>query len=346
MKSNNLNINRQIVISNQINEARFKMNRAEQKLFLYCIGSVDNQADVLNTKFRMSVKDFAEFLELKSNKVYDEMIKTTANMASRVIQFAKPDGKFHQIPVLAEVIYDKGEIEIEVNRNLAPYLIDLKSNFTKFSLQEVLSFRSVYSMRIYQLLCQWNYQERAIYSIKELRFMLDIEPEEYKLYSNFKMKVLEIAYKEINQSSTMQFSYQEIKTGRKVTDINFIIKKITKPKVKTEAKKSVILEVEPTTNIQALPENTSSEFQLRIQQEPEPETLPPVYKRLIALGYSSQNALNLISTNPHDFLEYIFEKSKIEDRQKIINRAGYYGTLIAQYRAKPAQKENMSLRIC
>jgi plasmid replication initiation protein len=162
MKSNNLNINRQIVISNQINEARFKMNRAEQKLFLYCIGSVDNQADVLNTKFRMSVKDFAEFLELKSNKVYDEMIKTTANMASRVIQFAKPDGKFHQIPVLAEVIYDKGEIEIEVNRNLAPYLIDLKSNFTKFSLQEVLSFRSVYSMRIYQLLCQWNYQERVI----------------------------------------------------------------------------------------------------------------------------------------------------------------------------------------
>ena len=55
-----LNSKKQIIISNQINEARFKMSKAEQKLFLYCIGVVNNKNDVLNTTFEMSVKDFAD----------------------------------------------------------------------------------------------------------------------------------------------------------------------------------------------------------------------------------------------------------------------------------------------
>jgi plasmid replication initiation protein len=120
-------------------------------------------------------------------------------------------------------------VEIKVNSELAPYLIDLKSQFTRYSLSEVLNFKSLYSIRIYQILCQWNFKEEKKYSIEELRFMLNIEAHEYTRYNDFKKDVLEKASKEINKSSTLKFAYKEVKTGRKITHIVFIIKQAVKP---------------------------------------------------------------------------------------------------------------------
>ena len=327
MPSKPLNSDRQIVVSNQINEARFKMSRAEQKLFLYCIGIVDNKANVLNNTFEMSVKDFAEFLELKSNKVYKDTQKTTKDLISRVLEFYDYNGDFIQMPILSKVVYKKGVVEIKVNSELAPYLIDLKSRFTKYYLSEVLSFKSVYSMRIYQILCQWSNKQTVTYSVEHLRFLLNIEPEEYTRYNDFKRKVLESALQEINKLSTLKYYYKEIKTGKKITSIAFIIERPIRVKTKDEAKQKV-----PQVVI----------FEEKTISKPDPVLNTPAFNgvaselhafraKLESLGLNSQKSAEILAENDVGYLEYVFNKSKIESRSNVENKAGYLLSLINTY---------------
>lgn len=323
-----LNANKQIVVSNTINEARFKMTKAEQKLFLYCVGIVDNKENHLNTKFEMNVKDFAEFLEISKNKrVYQDMIKITSDMASRVIQFTKEDGSLHQIPALAEVIYKKGFVTLEVNRNLAPYLIDLKKQFTQYSLQEVIQFKSIYSMRIYQILNQWVYKGSVECTIDKLRFMLSIEENEYKLYGDFKRKVLEVAYKEINKNSVLKYTYKELKTGRKVTSILFTIKQAKKPKTEQ------IQEKLPAVQIKEKTEDTKPDINFVMIDYPQDnQQISEVVQRLVALGYTKQNSQKILEECGEDYILFALQKSKVEERSKIDNKAGYFTSVIGTYK--------------
>jgi len=55
--------------------------------------------------------------------------------------------------------------------------------------------------------------------------MLGIDPKEYKTYNNLKRKVILVAHKEINEKTDIRFEFCEIKLGRKVNEIGFIIQK-------------------------------------------------------------------------------------------------------------------------
>lgn len=59
--------------------------------------------------------------------------------------------------------------------------------------------------------------------ISELKTILGIEKTKYKLYGHFKNKVLEIAEREINEKTDILIQIEEIKTGRKITAIKFLI---------------------------------------------------------------------------------------------------------------------------
>ena len=55
--------------------------------------------------------------------------------------------------------------------------------------------------------------------------MLKVTEKSYNLYSNFKAKVLAISEREINEKTDLNISYEEIKSGKKVTSIKFHISK-------------------------------------------------------------------------------------------------------------------------
>lgn len=408
MKIKELSSNKQVVIANKINEAKFKMTKAEQKLFLYCIGMVDNNPENLESVLEIPILEFAKYLEIDSREVYRDMKSITKRFRSRYVEFEKAEEGFMRVINIVSYIdyYEKDrKIILKVNNDFRPYLIGLKAYFTQYSLQETIQFKSVYSMRLYQILSQWTYKQSVEYSIEKLRFMLDIEHTEYKLYGDFKRKVLEVAYKEINKSSTLRFDYQEIKTGKKITSINFIIKKHTKPKIqlpKTDIKNTPEhqkLEKRATPEVAALPvpnfvfsENSSKEitdeefikFVTNPKVYPSKIDLPNVLEvpkkefsqdkktsvtfssisslseqfmeldlRLTKLGFSSSKVNQIITEYGLDYLVFVFDKSKIETREKIENKAGYFQSVVntyketykAQNEALEAQKAQSKLNI-
>ena len=90
---------------------------------------------------------------------------------------------------------------------------------------------SAYAVRIYELLAQHREIGSRTLSLVALREALGIEPEEYKLTSNFTRKVIDISVEQINDHSDLAVSYKPIKTGRAITDFAFKIKnKDVKPK--------------------------------------------------------------------------------------------------------------------
>lgn len=87
----------------------------------------------------------------------------------------------------------------------------------------MFQFNSRYSCRIYELLKRFIKIGHRNLSIEELRNKLGIDCDKYKLYSDFKRKVILKAQKEINKKSDIQFDFQEVKKGRKVESLKFFM---------------------------------------------------------------------------------------------------------------------------
>ena len=96
------------------------------------------------------------------------------------------------------------------------------THWGKLERDVTLHFRSRYSLSLYELLMKrinlkWKWKEQ--FDVGELRSLLGVPEGKLKAYKTFKQKVLEPARQEVNGLSNIDFQYEEMKTGRKVTSI-------------------------------------------------------------------------------------------------------------------------------
>ncbi|MEY2888206.1 MAG: hypothetical protein RL027_546, partial [Pseudomonadota bacterium] len=124
--------------------------------------------------------------------------------------------------------YETNTIAYRFNDSFIMYFTDICKDYFKLSVQEVIALNSTHAIRIYQILkTKQNMTQCAFeYNVLELKKMINIQ-DKYKLYSDFKRKVIELAKQQINNSEASQFNidYEEIKTGKAVTSIKFHILK-------------------------------------------------------------------------------------------------------------------------
>ncbi|MEK6452373.1 MULTISPECIES: replication initiation protein [unclassified Myroides] len=98
-------------------------------------------------------------------------------------------------------------------------LMDFSKGYRKYELVTAMSFQSEYSMRFYELFS--NQAKPINYSIEELKEMFCIT-NKYKLTADFLRYVVEPAKKELDEKSPYTFIYKPLKTGRKITSLQFI----------------------------------------------------------------------------------------------------------------------------
>lgn len=133
-------------------------------------------------------------------------------------------------------------VTLQFQPQIMPYLIELKKNFTKYALSDVMRLNSKYSIILYKWLCMF-YNQYEHYSVKggrraeqveayrnpsikisELRSLTDTI-NEYKDMSNFTKRVLDNSLKEINDHTSFNVTYDKIKKGRSIDRIVFHIEK-------------------------------------------------------------------------------------------------------------------------
>ena len=101
----------------------------------------------------------------------------------------------------------------------------LKEHYTRYELIYTLRFRCKYSIRLYELVKSVHFHDLAPYtvrySVEDLAGLIGAE--RYRQYKDFKSRALSPAVQEINEYSDKDLTFEEIKTGRKVTAIEFTI---------------------------------------------------------------------------------------------------------------------------
>jgi len=122
-----------------------------------------------------------------------------------------------------EINEENDTLEFEISTKLKPYLLELKRNFTTYGLINIRNLRSSYSIRIYELLKQYAKIGYRQFSMEELRAKLGIPPEKYERYSQFKLRVIQKPQEDLREYTDIAFTFEELKTSRKVTAIYFRI---------------------------------------------------------------------------------------------------------------------------
>ena len=237
-KSNQPNKSKGILLikkSNNLIESRYKFDVWEMRFFLSVLSKIerdDQDFDVYRIKYRDVIRDF----DIKSNRSY-ELLKeaaksimdksVTINYEENGVERAEKYHVIRKINYLENVkdalltdVADHEYIDVTIEPELRPFLLQLSKNFTAYDFRNVAKLGS-YAIRIYELLKQYESIGTRRLGIEEMKQMLEVV-NEYPLFANFYQSVIEPSVREINKYTDLKVATPEkIKDGKKVVALDF-----------------------------------------------------------------------------------------------------------------------------
>lgn len=225
-------LNGTIVIKhNALIEAKYQLpNLQEQRIILMLLAQIKKTDEDFKC-YRITVADFSEILGIRVDRMYAELEQTLKNLMTRTISIKKDEKSFLIMNWLssAEYIHGSGYVELAFDPKLKPYLLQLKNHFTQYKTDTVLHFKSIYSIRLYELLKKEAFKEKngqfsVYFEYEDLRDKFGIGKKEYLQFNDFKRKTIEPATREISDKTDLIIADVKYgKTGRKITNITFFV---------------------------------------------------------------------------------------------------------------------------
>ncbi len=232
----------QVVKSNHIIEASYRLSLIEQRIILSAISQVNRGSQVTDeVLYSVAATDFARITGMSLGDSYKELKDAALRLKRREVRVTQePDGKGKTKVMITgwvqTIIYVEGEgrIELRFSKDMLPYLTDLQREFTRYSLADVAKMSSVYGVRLYELLVQHPGGRREI-ALSDLRNWLQLEGR-YQSIQDFKARVIQPAVEQVNEHSPLAVRWEQRKTGRRVTHLVFTYVNKTKAQLKAAAK--------------------------------------------------------------------------------------------------------------
>jgi len=214
---------------NTLIEARYDLTSSQNDILDMVLSKIHNDNNYL---YELSINDYKNLYNKDTSNIYRDLKKAVKEFEGKGFYLIDNQNKKEIFfSWFASILYsdEEGKIIIELGQRLKNLLVEMKKRIY-YKIEYPLNFNSIYSKRIYYYLKSFEDTGWRIDNLDTLRKKLQC-PKSYNKYSFFKIKVLDMAYKEINNYSDISFEFEEIKTGRKVTNIKFII---TSNKAKNE----------------------------------------------------------------------------------------------------------------
>ena len=213
--------------SNNLIEARYRLSLQESQVVLWLLTQIGPDDEDFKMH-KLEIAKFAQFTKTNVEGKYEELRDITKRLMQRVMEIYDPYTKdLLQVNWLSSAYYKskQGYVFLEFSPNLKPYLLQLKSQFTKISITDTLKLKSIYAIRILELLIQYESIGKRRMNLEDIRLWCGIEKDKYRLYAHLKTKVIDNAKTEINSKTNYEIEYLEIKESRKVVAIEWRIKK-------------------------------------------------------------------------------------------------------------------------
>ena len=255
--------------SNELINAMGKGTALSQKLF--AIGmqniTVDKTNNVVATIYGSELR---KMFHSSSGSLYehiealcDRQIKGATIFDWNLLMKDKENGKIEAHQVVTDASFKDGTLVLRYNNSLTDKIVNLQKNYTVLSLSDTLSLKSVYSLRLYEMLKSAFDYKKAVtkeageqafdYNLTELKLELgiinsggskeiksELEKEypnydridelaektgqtKYKEYKIFNRNVLSKVKEELNKKTSLNIDYEPIKSGRKTVGIRFFV---------------------------------------------------------------------------------------------------------------------------
>ena len=231
----------QVVKSNHIIEASYRLSIAEQRVILSAISQVRRDKPVTDeVLYSVTAAEIAKLCGTDPKTAYRDLQSAAERLQTRRVSLIlEPDGvtirsKRRRVTCWVQTvdyIDQEGRIEMRFGKDILPYLTGLQREFTRYALSDVAKMTSAYGIRLYELLAQWPEGHRVV-DLNDLRRWLQLE-DRYPSIKDFKRWVLDPAVAQINEHSPLMLTWSQQKTGRRITHLvlDYTQKKPTKPKI-------------------------------------------------------------------------------------------------------------------
>jgi plasmid replication initiation protein len=207
-------------------QAQYYLNAVEQKLLYKIFEEIQKSSYTTNNisiNHQIFFKDFKSVIGTNMSK--KEFITLIENLQNRRISIINGN---NFIKTQWYKIYEQlnsSNMQLELDLDVFEHIQFLYKDFMTIKLETLYSFKSFYSMRIYELIKQsYSVKKEIIYTLDYLKQILGIENNlGYDNFTNFDKNVISNAIQEINAKSEILVEYEKIKEGRIIKSILFKI---------------------------------------------------------------------------------------------------------------------------
>ena len=239
---------RKVVEHNSLITSIAKMDKTPLKMFELAVSCINTEEPPKDHTVYLSKEELFAFFKVSDNDKHSRFKQAVENMQKQAFfQIKEEVGKGFKFRSIVPIPYVEwtdyhDDVKIEFHREIMPYLINLKQNFTQHALSDIAELNSKHSIILYRWLSM-NYNQYEHYSYKggrreeqveayrnptismrELREMTDTV-DEYPRFDRLEHRVLKEPIEEINENTSFNVTYDKIKKGRSIDSIVFHITK-------------------------------------------------------------------------------------------------------------------------
>ena len=212
---------------NNLVEAKYSMTLQQKRIMIWLVSQIKPN-DIDFKEHVLSIRELIEICQLSGESSYKEIRNITFSLIEkgiRIIDITDPSNKREiQVSWLSSADYYQGKVKLSFSPKLKPYLLQLKEKFTAINVIDLMQFKSIHAIRIYELLKQYQDLGERTLTINEIKECCGVK-DRLKQYIEFEKYLLLIAQREINEKSDIHFEFERIKPSRKIVGIKFIISK-------------------------------------------------------------------------------------------------------------------------
>ncbi len=228
--------------ANPLALSRQEMGLLTKRLLVLALSDITRDDHDLEP-IRITAWEYAQIFNIRGKSIYNRIEDSARELLEQTVQIKEPNGDWIMFQWVSEARYDSGRdskdklacIELKIHDKLKPYLLQLRRDFSIIPTDQLLSFESFNSMRLFEVLYTASYggEKRHLdFDVDDLKLRLGLDGK-YERFKDFTY-VLDKAQGEFAKYTSLTFTYQGRKVGRKYQNVAIVIEKndVFQPRVR------------------------------------------------------------------------------------------------------------------
>lgn len=197
----------------------FTINDSEKKVIGMFLCSLDKNN--INSEYMFSLSKCCEELDLDKESFF----KVVKSIEQKVLEITINDKNEQCVcNLFSYIIWNIKEdyVKIKFNNALDGLYVKIRNIYDNYIGRNLINLRGKYSWQTYELLKDLEHGRYYYASLDYLKKVFNIESQ-YKLYADFKRKVLLSTQREINEKTDLYFEFDEVKEEKKIVGIHIVV---------------------------------------------------------------------------------------------------------------------------